>query len=305
MRRTDRRDLPAGTRLPHTGSQRSLPPVGGSPSGLLMRPSERRDIIVNLVRERERIGVETLAQELGTSPETIRRDLTELAARGRIRKFHGGAASAESAVFGSVMEGPFAARMQEQLGEKRAIARAAASLFSPGDALFIDTGTTTAIFAEEVARLGKLTVIANSVSIAQLIMRGSETNHVYLVGGEYRDDATENVGRLAVEQVKHFHAPYAVLTAGAVAPEGVLDFDSSEAEIAVAMAGQARNITILADSSKFLRAGLFQVCPLADVDRLVSDRAPEGALAEALEAAAVEYIAAAPLSTPAGDDPAR
>ncbi len=281
-----------------------MQPVCGSLSDLLMRPSERRDIIVNLVRERERIAVETLAQELGTSPETIRRDLTGLAARGLIRKFHGGAASAESAIFGSVMEGPFAARMQEHLAEKRAIARAAASLFSPGDALFIDTGTTTSIFAEEIARLGQLTVITNSVSITQLIMRGSGTNHVFLVGGEYRDDAAENVGRLAVEQVRHFHAPYAVLAAGAVEPEGVLDFDASEADIAVAMASQARDITILADSSKFRRTGLFQVCPLADVDRLVSDGAPEGALAEALEAAAVQHIAAAPLGSPAAGDPA-
>ena len=78
--------------------------------------------------------------------------------------------------------------------------------------------------------------------------------------------------------------------AGAVEPEGILDYDLAETEIASAMVAQSRAVTILADSSKLLRSALFQVCPLTDVDRLVVDRAPGGPIAEALQAAAVEVI---------------
>jgi DeoR family glycerol-3-phosphate regulon repressor len=260
-----------------------------------MRPSVRRELIVDLVRERERVTVETLARELDASPETIRRDLTELATRGVIRKFHGGAAATEAAVFGSKAEGEFQARMQDHLREKRAIARRAAALFSPGDALFVDTGTTTVVFAEELARLANLTVITNSVTIVQTIARGNPANRAFLIGGKYRDEASENLGSLAVEQIGRFRAPHVVLTAGAIEPQGVMDFDLSEAEIAIAMLAHARTLTVLADSSKFSKTGLFQVCPLSDVDRLVANRAPDGPLAEALPTNGVELIVAASL----------
>jgi DeoR family glycerol-3-phosphate regulon repressor len=258
-----------------------------------MRPSDRRELIIDLVRERERVTVECLAQELDASPETIRRDLTELAARGVIRKFHGGAAWTEAAAFGSKIEGAFHARMQEHLREKRAIARRAAALFSPGDALFVDTGTTTVVFAEELSRLSHLTVITNSVAIVQTIVRGDKSNRAFLIGGRYRDEASENLGTLAVEQIGRFRAEHTVLTAGVIEPDGVMDYDLNEAEIAMAMVANTRSLTVLADSSKFNRAGLFQVCPLAEVDRLVVNQEPEGQLADALQAAAVELIVAA------------
>lgn len=256
-----------------------------------MRPIERRSRIANLIRERGRVTVDALAHELGASFETIRRDLTELAARGLIRKFHGGAILLDAAGFGTKVEGSFQARMLQNLGEKRAIARCAAALFSPGDSLFIDTGTTTLIFAEELARLSRLTVITNSVAIVQTIARGAgQGNRVFLLGGEYMDDAAENVGKLAVEQISRFRAAHAVLTVGAIETEGVLDYDLNEAEIAATMVAHARQVTVLADFTKLGRAGLFPVCSLADVDRLVIDRAPTGSIAEDLRLAEVEVL---------------
>src|SRR5262245_8847951 len=142
-----------------------MPGLGGLGS-VNMRPSDRRDLIVSMVRERERVTVESLAKELSTSSETIRRDLTELAARGVIRKFHGGAASTSDPGVSIVKtEGPYRSRMSQNMREKRAIARCAVGLFSPGDTLFIDTGTTTVVFAEELASLFPITVVTNPVTI--------------------------------------------------------------------------------------------------------------------------------------------
>jgi len=251
-----------------------------------MRVTDRRDRIVELLLEHQRLSVEELAHRLDTSQETIRRDLTALHEQNRLRKFHGGAALPDS-----VGEGAFRLRMVEQLEAKRAIARRAAGLFAPGDTLFIDTGSTTIAFAGELAQRTGLTVITNAVGIAQLMTRGGG-NQVFLLGGEHRHEAGENVGPMVLRQIADFRPAHAVLTVGALLPEGPADFDAAEAEIARAMIAQAESVTLLADSTKFTRQALFPLCDMPRVTRIVTDKAPVGALAAALDAAGVELILA-------------
>ncbi|WP_027350246.1 DeoR/GlpR family DNA-binding transcription regulator [Halotalea alkalilenta] len=252
-----------------------------------MRPQERRQRILELLRQRERLSVETLASAFSTSHETIRRDLTALAGEGLVNKFHGGASLPPSGEW----ENAFDTRMHEHASEKRAVARAAARLFSPGDSLMIDTGTTTLAFAQELARLERLTVITNSVAIASTV---SEAGHrTFMIGGEYHLDAGENLGALALEQIRRFNAEHAVLTVGALGVDGAMDYSIEETEVARTMADQARYLTVIADGSKLGRRALFPVLPLSRIDRLVVDRPPQGAIGEALEQARVEVVVAA------------
>jgi DeoR family glycerol-3-phosphate regulon repressor len=253
-----------------------------------MRPTARRDRIMELLVEHRRLTVEELAQQLGASPETIRRDLTELAARDVLRKFHGGAALPESGA-----EGAFQARMAENLPAKRAIARRAAGLFAAGDTIFVDTGSTTIAFAAALAQVSGLTVITNSVAVAGLLSR-SGANRAILLGGEHRHDAGENLGPLALRQIEGFRPRHAVVTVGALGPEGALDFDLQEAEIARAMIERAEAATVLADASKFGRSALYRLCPLERISRLVTEKAPPPGLAKALQVAGVELILAPP-----------
>ena len=178
-----------------------------------MRPNERRQHILELLRQRERISVDELARLLGTSQETIRRDLAELAENGQVTKFHGGASLPPSGEH----ENAFQTRMNEFASEKRAVARYAAGLYSPGDSLLIDTGTTTLFFARELARLNRITVITNSLQIAASI--GASGNRVFMIGGEYRPESAQNTGPLAMEQIARFNAEHAVVTIGALSPE--------------------------------------------------------------------------------------
>lgn len=249
-----------------------------------MRPQERRQAIVRLVARHGEIGVDRLATELVVSRETIRRDLVALDELGRVQKFHGGAKLRLVAPAETGGEGPFARRMVENLAAKRRIARAAASLLAPGDSLFIDTGTTTILFAEAIAGLSDLTVITNSIRIASLVADGGD-NKVYLLGGAFSRDASETVGAMAVEQIARFRARHAFLTVGAVDSIGILDFDEAETEIARAMIGCVERVTVLADASKFERRGLFRVAGWNRIDRLVSDAAPPAPLASAIDAA--------------------
>lgn len=252
-----------------------------------MRPEQRRERILDAVRTQQKVGVDELAETLAISRETIRRDLNELADKGLVRKVHGGAVMPDART-----EGVFAARMGERAAEKRAIAERAAALFHPGDTLFIDTGTTTIAFAEELARREGLTVITNSLAIAQILGRSGNGHAAYLLGGAFSEDASETLGPLAVEQVGNFHAEHAVLTVGAVGVAGLLDYNVEEARLARAMLGQARRVTVLADDSKLGAQALFPVAPLRQVHRLVTNAAPEPDLATALADAAIELIIA-------------
>ncbi|AIO34611.1 deoR-like helix-turn-helix domain protein [Burkholderia cenocepacia] len=250
-----------------------------------MKPSERHAAIVQLVRDSGKVTVDFLADHLGTSKETIRRDLTELSLRGQIRKYHGGAERLDRAT-----EGEFRARLHEQAEEKRAIGRLAASLFDRDDTLFVDTGTTTLAFAEELATRPSMTIVTNSLTITQMMARSPEKHRVFLIGGEFLEEASENVGPLAVEQIAQFTARDAVITVGAIDTSGAMDFELREAEIARAMIAQARRITIIADTTKLNRTALFRVCQLNQIHRLVVNAYPEPQLAEALTAAGVEIL---------------
>jgi len=256
-----------------------------------MRPHERHEEIVKLVNALGEVSVDELADKLGMSKETVRRDLVNLDATGRIHKFHGGARTAPNGISEPLGEGPFAARMSESRDQKRIIAQAAAGLLVPGDSLFLDTGTTTLLFAEAIANLSRLTVITNSSRIASIVAAGHD-HKVFLIGGAYSHDASETVGTLAVEQILRFRARYAFLTVGAIDPSGLLDFDERETEIARAIIERVETVNVLADSSKFAKRGIFEVAPWSQVDRLISDSKPSKAVADAMAGAGTETLIA-------------
>jgi len=251
-------------------------------------PEERRRRILALMAGNEQITVNRLALELGVSKETIRRDLRQLAERRLLRKVHGGAVTTQTA-----HENEFSLRVAQQRAEKQRIAERAAALFSAGDSLFIDAGTTTAIFAGALAVRSGLTVITNSIEVAARLWHGPGKNRVHLLGGEYRGDPPETIGPQAIEQIATFRADHAVLTIGAIDAEGgFLDFNMDEAKVAAAMVRQAGSVTVLADHTKLGRLALVKVCDLKEVERLVTDAPPPKPLGNALHAAGVEVIVA-------------
>jgi len=255
-----------------------------------MKPEERREKMATLVNEATRISVDELAALLDTSRETVRRDLTLLSEQGLLRKVHGGAVSAQTA-----LESPMDDRRSTARAEKLAIGRAASQLFNQGDSLLVDTGSTTACFAEALKSAGNFTVITNSVMVAHELWSGPGNSEVYLLGGRYHGDGHEILGPMVIEQIGRLHADHAVLTIGAIDPSGIfMDFNADEAFVARAMIASARQVTVLADGSKLGRHALFEVCRADKVGRLVTDRAPTGAVGTALHAANVEIVVAEP-----------
>lgn len=255
-----------------------------------MKPHERRERIAALVREATRVSVEELAQLLDTSHETVRRDLALLSERGLVRKVHGGAVHAQTA-----LESSFGDRSATARAEKLAIARRAAQLFEPGDSLLIDSGSTTATFAEALGKVGHFSVITNSVLVAAELWKAPIPSDIYLLGGRFYGEGHETLGPLAIAEIQRLRVDHAVLTIGAVDPAGrFMDYNADETYIARAMLASARQTTILADSSKLGRHALFEVCEAKQIHRLVTDKHPAGPLADALRAARVEVVIAEP-----------
>ncbi|MQX35756.1 DeoR/GlpR family DNA-binding transcription regulator [Roseospira navarrensis] len=248
-----------------------------------MSPRVRQARIADMVRTRGTVTVEALARAFQASHETIRRDLTALSEAGVVQKVHGGAK-----VPSRREEGPFRDRMTQHEPAKREIAAKLARLIEPGETLLIDTGSTTLLCAQDLARIDRLTVVTNSTRIAATIADGGRASGVFLVGGAYDGDNRETVGPMAVRQLAAFHADRAILGAAALnARAGVADINVNEAHIAQAMVDLADSVVVVADSSKFDRHAAFTVCGFGQVDHLVCERAPDGTLAEALAASGV------------------
>ncbi len=251
-----------------------------------MHPHDRQVEITDFVRQQGRVSVDELAARFTSSPETIRRDLGVLSEAGKIHKVHGGARSPR--IFG---EGLLRQRMLENVAAKRHIARKACELISPGDTLFIDTGSTTLIFVEELVTIADITVITNSIGIAASIGASSNPIRLFLLGGEYNTDNGETCGLMAIEQINSFRANYAVLTVGGIdADAGVMDFNVDEAQVARAMIKQSENTIMLVDSTKFDRIASFAVSSFHQVSCLVSERSPDGQLKDVLVRQNVKMI---------------
>ena len=243
-----------------------------------MRPLVRQTQITDVVRQEGRVSVEALVARFDISPETIRRDLGVLSKAGKIHKVHGGAMPPR--LFG---EGLLKQRVLENVAAKRYIAQKARLLLAPGETLFIDTGSTTLTFAEELSGVDDLTVITNSTEIAATIAAGNDTSRVFLLGGEYHADNRETCGLMAIDQISAFCANHVVLTIGGMDAEaGIMDFNFAEAQIARAMIKQAESAVVLADSTKFNRIASFSVGAFDRFDYLVCETPPSGPLADML-----------------------
>jgi len=253
-----------------------------------MKIKTRQGRIVDYIRKKEQASVEELAELLSISRETIRRDLTDLARSGKIHKVHGGATLPR--VCG---EGTFQQRMSEHSEAKAKIANVAAALFSAGETIFIDTGSTTLYLAEQLSEISGLTVVTNSAEIAKTISSGSSDNRVFLLGGEYNLDNRQTAGTMVAAQIRSFRAHHAVLTVGALdARTGAMDFDIEEAQVARAMVEQSASVIIVVDSSKFNQLASFEVCALSAIDQIVCDAAPSDDLVQALNRESVKLIVA-------------
>lgn len=215
----------------------------------------RWDDLRTLIRDCGVIRIEDLCRELKVSPATVRRDLDQLEQSGAIRRVHGGAVSVES----RLDEPVFADKTSLAAREKRRIAEAALAFVGPGDTIYLDGGSTVLELARLLRDRTNLTVVTNSLHAAhELSGRGPR---LILIGGELRRLSQTLVGPLTRLGLHELHLDKAFMgTIGFTLKEGLTTTDPGEAFTKELVLGQARQVVVLADSSKagkisFARAG--------------------------------------------------
>jgi DeoR family glycerol-3-phosphate regulon repressor len=240
------------------------------------RQSQRRSDILRFVGERGSASIAELAEALGASLETIRRDVRPLAETGALVKSHGAVALPARG------EAPFERRMRENAEEKRAIAALVAGMVADGDSVMLDTGTTTSMVARALLAKRGLTIVTNSADIARTLAIANG-NTVYMAGGQLRGENGAAFGAAAVEFVRRFRVRHAIISIGALDPiGGPMDYDLAEAEFGREVLAQGERRLIVTDHTKFARSALVRVCGFGEFDMLVTDRAPPPALASVL-----------------------
>jgi DeoR family transcriptional regulator, fructose operon transcriptional repressor len=229
-----------------------------------------------------------LADDLGVTSETIRRDLTVLERAGVLRRVHGGAIPIERLGF----EPGLAARDAVMTAEKERIAKAALAALPQEGAVIIDAGTTTGRLAAVLPADRELTVVVNAPPLAvALASRPNLT--VIMLGGRVRGRTLATVDDLALRPLEHLFVDVAFMATNGCTPEhGLTTPDPAEAAVKRAMVGAARRAVLLADHTKFSQDYMARFAELSDIDVIYSDTGLDRGLAAELEAAGPEVVRA-------------
>lgn len=256
-------------------------------------PAELRQHLTHqLLEAKGFVRVRELSQRFGVSTVTARNDLQVLEERHLATRVHGGAMPS------SVARGerPFEEVATRNASEKSAIARAAASLVSDGEAILIDVGTTAAAFADAlVARsdLSDLTVITNGIKIAMDLEAAYPRFSIVVTGGTLRPKQHSLVDPLAGSMLHSLSVDTVFLGCNGVHIDaGVSNINLPEADIKRAMLAAAQRCVVLADSSKLGVRALAPVCAITDIDVLVTDSGADADHVRALRSLGVDVIVA-------------
>lgn len=229
-----------------------------------MLAAQRRQLILDEVARVGAVRVSELTALLGVSDMTVRRDLEQLRQGGLLEKVHGGATALPQR---SSEEPGFEAKSLRELAEKHAIAEAAARLVEPGQAVALGAGTTTWVLAHHLLGVKDLTVVTNSIKVADVLR---ERHTVVLTGG-VRTPSDALVGPVADLVLRSLHFDVAFLGCHGLAEVGLTTPNLAEAETNRAFVNAARQVVIVADSTKWGTAGLMTFASLSDVDVLLTD----------------------------------
>ncbi len=234
-----------------------------------------RHMALLAILERERTAeVARLSQELNTSRITIRRDLRELERQGLLRVTRGGAVLNQGATY----EPGYFAKTGQAREEKQRIAKTAVQLVTPGDTVLLDAGTTTAALARELVHVKDLTVVSNSLAVANVLAPQRHVRFI-MVGGVFRDVSEAFLGPVAEDVLRQLRVDRAFIATEAMDPvRGLQVPDDRDAALKRVMVAAARDIIVVADHSKLGLERLHTFAPWSAVQRLVTGHEADPAL---------------------------
>ncbi|MET9546603.1 MULTISPECIES: DeoR/GlpR family DNA-binding transcription regulator [unclassified Streptomyces] len=235
-----------------------------------MFAAERRQLILEMVRANGAVSLRELARVVQTSEVTVRRDVRALEAEGLLDRRHGGAVLPG----GFTRESGFPQKSHLATAEKTAIADLAAGLVEEGEAIVIGAGTTTQELARRLARVPRLTVVTNSLLVAQALAHANRVE-VVMTGGTLRGSDYALVGSGAEQSLQGLRVSRAFLSgSGLTAERGLSTSNMLSASVDRALVQAAAEVVVLADHTKLGTDTMFQTVPTDVITRLVTDEPP-------------------------------
>jgi DeoR family fructose operon transcriptional repressor len=233
----------------------------------LINADERQRRILARARAEGRVDVRTLAIELGSAPETVRRDLGQLSEQGLLLRTHGGAYPVESAGF----ESNVAHRATSSIAEKRRIAAAAADRLRGAETVYIDEGVTPQFVAEALSPEGPLTVVTSSL-LAASVLADSSSITVLMLGGRLRGRTMATVDHWATRMLGDLVIDLAYLGANGISREhGLTTPDPAVAAVKSQVVARARRRVFVGLHSKFGVSSFCRFADVSDFEALVTD----------------------------------
>jgi DeoR family glycerol-3-phosphate regulon repressor len=234
-----------------------------------VKQTQRHDAIIERVKQQGYVSTEELVEQFAVSPQTIRRDLNDLAGQNKIMRHHGGAALPSSSV-----NTPWHDRKATQTAEKARIARRVASQIPNGATLFIDIGTTPEAVAHALLDHENLRVVTNNLNVANTL-RVKEDFRIILAGGELRSRDGGIIGEATLDFISQFRLDFGILGISGVDSDGsLLEFDYHEVRTKRAIIENSRYVMLVADRSKFGRNAMVNMGSITLVDAVYTDAPP-------------------------------
>lgn len=226
-------------------------------------PNQRQDLIRKILRDQGRVVCVELAQQMGVSEHTVRRDLQELSKEGVCKKVYGGA----------VLQLPDAGRLasikEHNISVKDAIAQKCASLISSENCIFIDAGSINLAMAKSLPDELTITVVTNAPDIAaELLMHPNI--EVIMLGGRIQKDSGGSVGNTTIEQLRNIMFGQAFMGGCAMSPEaGLTGFNFDDCEFKKAAIAQSSQVIVGLTAEKIPGVARFSVASSEEIDILV------------------------------------
>ena len=250
-----------------------------------MLPERRHQLILRALRDEGASTIVALAERLGVSPATVRRDLVRLDEEGLLTRVYGGAAPVAD------RDEPFTDVATVRVGEKDAVAERAAALVEDGETVLLDIGTTAHRLARRL-RGRNLTVVTSNMAVYEELADDPGIELV-LLGGMLRREYRSLVGFLTEDNLRQIHADRLFLGTSGVRPDGrVMDTTVVEVPVKRAMIAASDRVVLLADSAKFPGTGVATVCGPDALHTVVTDAPLDARTAAAFREAGVAIVEA-------------
>ncbi|WP_410641184.1 DeoR/GlpR family DNA-binding transcription regulator [Amycolatopsis sp. lyj-346] len=255
-----------------------------------MLARQRQAVILEEARRTGAVRVSDLVTRLGVSDMTVRRDLDVLAGRGLVEKVYGGATS----VVGKSTDEPgFEAKSVRQRAQKEAIAELAATLVRPGTAIGLSAGTTTWTLARALDAIPGLTIVTNSIQVADVLRASTQPDRTVVLTGGVRTPSDALVGPVAVHSLRSLHLDAVFLGVHGMAEgPGFTTPNLTESETDRALVEAGRKLVVLADHTKWGTVGISTIADLDEADVVVTDDGIPGEVKEILAERAGELMIA-------------